>query len=133
MGTGSKVAGFLDLLVQNAVRTVIGMTSSLQGRTALVTGSTSNIGRSIAAVLAARGAHVVVSGRDAERGGAVVASIRGAGGRADFVRADLDGSSARSHGLADAALDRVGGRLDILVNNAGVYPSRIDAPAADDA
>ena len=40
----------------------------LNGRTALVTGSTSGIGRAIAKALAAEGAHVVVSGRDAARG-----------------------------------------------------------------
>jgi NAD(P)-dependent dehydrogenase (short-subunit alcohol dehydrogenase family) len=49
------------------------MTSRLQGRTALVTGSTSNIGRAIALAFAAEGAHVIVSGRDADRGAAVVA------------------------------------------------------------
>jgi NAD(P)-dependent dehydrogenase (short-subunit alcohol dehydrogenase family) len=40
-------------------------------------------------LLARRGAHVLVSGRDAERGDAVVAEIRTAGGKADFVAADL--------------------------------------------
>ncbi|MDN2501644.1 SDR family NAD(P)-dependent oxidoreductase, partial [Nocardia nova] len=50
--------------------------SRLSGRTALITGSTSNIGRAIAVAYAAAGAHVVVSGRDDERGAAVVAEIR---------------------------------------------------------
>lgn len=65
----------------------------------------------------------MVSGRDAERGGAVVTDIRGRGGRATFVRADLDGSPAASRELATAALEVLDGRIDILVNNAGVFPA----------
>lgn len=87
-----------------------------------MTGSTSNIGRSIALAFAAEGAHVVISGRDRERGAAVVALARSAGGRADFVTADLDGSPAASRRLAVEATAVLGGRLDILVNNAGIYP-----------
>jgi NAD(P)-dependent dehydrogenase (short-subunit alcohol dehydrogenase family) len=94
----------------------------LSGRTALVTGSTSNIGRAIAVAYAAEGAHVIVSGRDAARGEAVVAGIRETGGRADWVRADLDGSAAASRALAAGATGRLGGRVDILVNNAGIFP-----------
>jgi NAD(P)-dependent dehydrogenase (short-subunit alcohol dehydrogenase family) len=70
------------------------MTDRLTGKTALITGATSNIGRAIAVEFAAQGAHVAVSGRNAERGAAVIAEIRGAGGRADFVAADLNGSAA---------------------------------------
>jgi NAD(P)-dependent dehydrogenase (short-subunit alcohol dehydrogenase family) len=97
------------------------MTSRLAGRTALVTGSTSNIGRSIATALATAGAHVVLSGRDESRGRAAVASILDRGGRADFVRADLDGTAQASRALAEAAAERLGGRIEILVNNAGIY------------
>ncbi|WP_086661934.1 SDR family NAD(P)-dependent oxidoreductase [Lentzea kentuckyensis] len=98
------------------------MAHRLQAKTALVTGSTSNIGRSIAVALAAEGAHVVVSGRDDARGAAVVEHIRDRGGRADFVRADLDGTAAASRALASAATEILGGRVDVLVNNAGIYP-----------
>ncbi|GAA3648309.1 NAD(P)-dependent dehydrogenase (short-subunit alcohol dehydrogenase family) [Lentzea atacamensis] len=98
------------------------MAQRLQGRTALITGSTSNIGRAIAVAFAAEGAHVVVSGRDEVRGAAVVDQIRQKGGRADFVRADLDGTAAASHRLAAQAAEVVNGRVDILVNNAGIYP-----------
>lgn len=98
------------------------MTQRLQGRTALITGSTSNIGRSIAVAFAREGAHVVVSGRDEARGAEVVAEIRADGGKADFARADLDGSPALSKALADEASALLGGRVDILVNNAGIYP-----------
>ncbi|MBO1337458.1 SDR family NAD(P)-dependent oxidoreductase [Streptomyces sp. VRA16 Mangrove soil] len=99
------------------------MSGRLHGKTALVTGSTSNIGQAIAEAFAAEGAHVVVSGRNAERGAAVVEGIRAAGGRADFVAADLDGSPEASRALADRAGAALGGRMDILVNNAGVYPA----------
>ena len=98
------------------------MTQRLQGRNALITGSTSNIGRATAVALAAEGAHVIVSGRDDERGAAVLATIRAAGGRAEYVRADLDGTAAAGRVLADAATELLGGRLDILVNNAGIFP-----------
>ena len=98
------------------------MSGRLQGKTALVTGSTSNIGRAIAEEFAHEGAHVVVSGRDAERGTEVVEGIRARGGRADFVSADLDGSPEVARALADEATAVLGGRLDILVNNAGIFP-----------
>ena len=88
----------------------------------MVTGSTSNIGRAIAVAFAAEGAHVVVSGRDTARGGAVLEEIRRLGGRADFVAADLDGSEAASRGLAADASRALGGQIDILVNNAGIFP-----------
>jgi NAD(P)-dependent dehydrogenase (short-subunit alcohol dehydrogenase family) len=102
------------------------------GKTALVTGSTSNIGRAIASAFAAEGAHVVVSGRSQERGAAVVAEIRAAGGRADFVAADLNGSPAASRKLASQAADALGGHIDVLVNNAGIYPGPATA-ATDEA
>jgi NAD(P)-dependent dehydrogenase (short-subunit alcohol dehydrogenase family) len=95
----------------------------LHGKTALVTGSTSNIGRAIAVAFGREGAHVVVSGRSGQRGAEVVEEIRGARGRADFVAADLDGSRASSASLADEASRVLGGRIDVLVNNAGIYPA----------
>ncbi|MFF2996826.1 SDR family NAD(P)-dependent oxidoreductase [Streptomyces sp. NPDC057950] len=98
------------------------MSKRLGGRTALVTGATSNIGRAIAEAFAAEGAHVAVSGRSAERGQEVVDGIRARGGRAEFVRADLDGSAAASRALAEEATRVLGGRIDVLVNNAGIYP-----------
>jgi NAD(P)-dependent dehydrogenase (short-subunit alcohol dehydrogenase family) len=98
------------------------MTRRLEGKTALVTGATSNIGRAIAEEFAAEGAHVVVSGRSGQRGSEVVDGIRSRGGRAEFVQADLDGSPEASRALAQEATSVLGGRIDILVNNAGIYP-----------
>jgi NAD(P)-dependent dehydrogenase (short-subunit alcohol dehydrogenase family) len=94
----------------------------LQNRTALVTGATSNIGRAIAVAFGSEGAQVIVSGRSAERGAEVVEEIRSAGGRADFVAADLDGSRAASEALAAEATRVLGGHIDVLVNNAGIFP-----------
>jgi NAD(P)-dependent dehydrogenase (short-subunit alcohol dehydrogenase family) len=96
-------------------------TTALHGSTALVTGGTSGIGRATALELAARGAHVIVSGRDRARGEDVVTTIRAAGGKADFVQAALD-SADGARELARRATELGGGHVDILVNNAGVYP-----------
>jgi NAD(P)-dependent dehydrogenase (short-subunit alcohol dehydrogenase family) len=106
------------------------MTGRLESKTALVTGATSNIGRAIAEAFAAEGAHVVISGRSAQRGAQIVDGIRSRGGRADFVMAELDGSAEASRSLAEQATSVLGGRIDILVNNAGIYPG--DSTAATD-
>jgi NAD(P)-dependent dehydrogenase (short-subunit alcohol dehydrogenase family) len=105
--------------------------SRLAGKKALVTGATSNIGRAIALAFAAEGAHVVVSGRNPDRGAAVVKEIEAFGGRASFVPADLDGSADRSRELAELSTAILGGRIDILVNNAGIYPGAV-TPGTDE-
>jgi NAD(P)-dependent dehydrogenase (short-subunit alcohol dehydrogenase family) len=92
----------------------------LQGKTALVTGATSGIGQAIAQAYAREGAHVVVTGRDAQRGKAVVEAIHTTGGEATFVAADL-ASEAGIERLAKDATEAVG-PIDILVNNAGIFP-----------
>ena len=105
------------------------MSYNFTGQTALVTGSTSGIGRATAVKLAAAGAHVIVSGRNVERGDAIVSAIRAAGGTADFIAVEL--SSAQSvRGLAARARELGGGRIDILVNNAGIFPG---GPTTDTA
>ena len=97
------------------------MPDRLKGRIALITGSTSNIGRAIALQFAAEGARVVVTGRDAARGSEVVAAVRANGGEATFLPHDLDGSAHRSRELG-AMATAVYGVIEILVNNAGIYP-----------
>ncbi|MEV8562881.1 SDR family NAD(P)-dependent oxidoreductase [Streptomyces sp. NPDC051917] len=93
----------------------------LAGRVALVTGATSGIGAATAALLAERGAHVLVAGRDVSRGEGTVAAIRERGGKADFVAADLlEAESVRR--LSREAASLGGGGVDILVNNAGIFP-----------
>src|SRR4029077_2321174 len=92
----------------------------LEGRKALVTGSTGGLGVAIASTLAAEGAFVIVSGRDKTRGDAVVADIRSAGGTAEFVVADLGAGEYEVHRLAERATAATGGRIDILVNNAAM-------------
>ncbi|MBV9841902.1 MAG: SDR family oxidoreductase [Sphingomonadaceae bacterium] len=87
----------------------------LGGRIALVVGGTSGIGRACAEALARAGARVVVSGRRAEEGEAVVASVRVAGGEAAFCRADVANPSSVD-ALGAFVLERFG-RLDIAVNS----------------
>ncbi|ARF53173.1 SDR family NAD(P)-dependent oxidoreductase [Streptomyces gilvosporeus] len=95
-------------------------TASFRGKVALVTGATSGIGAAAAEMLAERGAHVLVAGRDRGRGEAVVGAIRESGGTAEFFAADLlKAGSVRQ--LARDAVER-GGQVDILVNSAGLYP-----------
>src|ERR1700730_7448588 len=97
------------------------MSKRLKGSSALVTGSTSNIGKAIAIRFAAEGARVVITGRDVVRGQAVLEAVHADGGVATFLPHDLDGSVDRSRELAKMATE-VYGTLDILVNNAGIYP-----------
>jgi NAD(P)-dependent dehydrogenase (short-subunit alcohol dehydrogenase family) len=68
--------------------------------------------------LASRGVHVLVHGRDQERGERIVAEITAPGGQAEFLRADL-ASLAEVRRLAGSVQERTE-RLDILINNAGI-------------
>ena len=89
--------------------------------TALVTGGTSGIGLAAARKLAQLGIHVLLVGRNAERGKKAVDEIRVAGGKADFISSDLhDAPSARE--VAKTAVKLGDGHVDILINDAGIYP-----------
>jgi NAD(P)-dependent dehydrogenase (short-subunit alcohol dehydrogenase family) len=94
----------------------------LAGEKALVTGSTAGIGRALAIEFAREGAAVMVTGRNHERGEAVVAEIDGGGGTAAFRAADLNDEDS-CNALVAAAAERLGG-LTILVNNAAGSETR---------
>jgi NAD(P)-dependent dehydrogenase (short-subunit alcohol dehydrogenase family) len=98
----------------------------LKEKVAVITGSTSGIGRAGAIAFAREGASVVVSGRNKERGGEVVKLVEKQGGKARFVAADM---------MAPADIERLVketvaafGRLDIFWHNAGIMgPDEIDS------
>ena len=83
----------------------------------LITGALTGIGRATAFAFANEGARLVVSGRNEERGKALVGELRGLGVEADFVVADVRQEKDVSH-LIDRTVERFG-RLDVAVNNAG--------------
>jgi NAD(P)-dependent dehydrogenase (short-subunit alcohol dehydrogenase family) len=89
--------------------------------TALITGGTSGIGRATADKLAQLGFHILVVGRNKERGEKTVEEIRALGGKADFIASDLrDAATARA--VAKRAVELGDGHVDILINNAGIFP-----------
>lgn len=94
------------------------MDMKLDGKRALVTGSSKGIGEAIARRLSAEGVAVAVHGRNAEETEGVAASIRADGGSAVAVTGDL-GTDAGAQEVAAKALAALGG-TDILVNNMGV-------------
>jgi 3-oxoacyl-[acyl-carrier protein] reductase len=96
----------------------------MDGKVALVTGSTRGIGRAIAVMYAREGAQVVVTGRTEEAGREVEQEIRDAGGDATFVRTDLAVEDDVVRAVR-AAVDRYG-RLTTLVNNAA--PTELMGP-----
>ena len=91
--------------------------SRLKGKTAIVTGATSGMGRAVACLFAREGASIVCGGRDPERGAAVIAEIRSAAGRAQFVPGDV-GDPENAHQLVDEARRSFGG-VDVAVACAG--------------
>lgn len=92
---------------------------SLEGKVAIVTGSTQGLGEAVAHLFADRGAAgLLVTGRNAERGEKVKAALDEKGVKTAFVRADLD-DVASAQTIVDAA-DKAFGRVDVLVNAAAI-------------
>lgn len=96
------------------------MAGMMAGRSGLVTGAASGIGRACAVRFGVEGANVVVSDLEASRaaGEETVATIRSAGGEAEFVACDVS-SSAECDALVDHVVSRYG-RIDFAHNNAGI-------------
>jgi NAD(P)-dependent dehydrogenase (short-subunit alcohol dehydrogenase family) len=93
---------------------------AMNGRVALITGSTDGLGREVARRVAALGAHVIVHGRNRERGQAVVDAIAADGrGSARFYAADLSSLDDVRRLAGDILRDYP--RLHVLVNNAGIW------------
>ncbi len=97
----------------------------LNGKIALITGATAGIGAATARLFAARGARVLLTGRNEVSGGALAAELNG-----DFLAADIAAPETPARLTAWAKARH--GRLDILVNNAGIL-FQGDAPHCTDA
>jgi len=95
----------------------------LEGKVALVTGSSRGIGRAIAERLAADGATVVINSRTAQSAAPAVAAIEAAGGRAVAIPADM--AKVEDVRRLYAQIKERFGRLDIVVNNAGILPPAV--------
>ncbi|MEQ1657123.1 MAG: SDR family NAD(P)-dependent oxidoreductase, partial [Nitrospira sp.] len=106
--------------------------ASLSGKVAIVTGSSSGIGRAIAERLAEEGAIVVVNyGTSAEKAQQVVTGIQAKGGKAVAVQSDMSQVAEARRLVSDTV--KQFGRLDILVNNAGKFMPKplMDTTEAD--
>jgi NAD(P)-dependent dehydrogenase (short-subunit alcohol dehydrogenase family) len=104
------------------------MLQRLQGKVALVTGSTQGLGEGIAACCAREGARVAIHGRSVEKGDRVLATLRAQGAEVHFIAADLSRKEA-AQALVREAAAHFGG-LDILVNNAQAVPALIEAESS---
>ncbi|MCW2996062.1 MAG: short-chain dehydrogenase/reductase [Conexibacter sp.] len=91
----------------------------IENRVALVTGASSGLGEETARHFARHGARVVASGREREKGEAVVQAIRDEGGEATFVELDLSDPEVGTK--ARAAVEEAYGPADIVINNAGTF------------
>jgi 3-oxoacyl-[acyl-carrier protein] reductase len=97
--------------------------TTLENKTALVTGASRGIGRATALALAAAGAHVLVHyGRSRQEAESLIVEIRKKGGNADAISADL-GTPEGAKMLARQVRSTIGNRLDVLVLNAGISKS----------
>lgn len=116
----AAAGGLLAALALVGAEGAYGQAERQERQVILVTGSTGGLGREVALRLAATGAHVIIHGRNADRGREVVEEIDKAGvGSARFYAADL-ASFAEVRRLAEE-IRRDYDRLDVLVNNAGIW------------
>src|SRR6266446_5584500 len=122
--SGFAITIHLDSARRGRVRLWVGNTNpqpnegapmELHDQRVLVTGSTAGIGRQTAMLFARRGATVIITGRDTERGAQTVAAIEAEGGRAEFIAAELNNIESVRR-LAEQV-----GEVDVLVNNAAVH------------
>jgi len=98
----------------------------LEGRTALITGAASGIGREAARLFAREGAYVVVADRERAAGEAAAAEIEADGGRAVFVPVDVSRAVEVEAVVAEA--ERTFGALHVVFNNAGIFPAADASP-----
>ena len=107
------------------------MSEKLLGKSVVVTGASSGIGRACALALAREGADVIVTARREDRLAVLVRAIEATGRRAALVAGDAREEKTAIAAVA-AAIDRFG-RLDILINNAGagIYKDLVDTSAAE--
>lgn len=101
----------------------------LKGKVAIITGSTSGIGKATAALFAQEEAKVVVVGRRFETGEIVTGEIKKRGGEAIFVKTDISDPEQVKRLLERTFA--VYGKVDILFNNAGILPESAKKPIAD--
>jgi NAD(P)-dependent dehydrogenase (short-subunit alcohol dehydrogenase family) len=98
----------------------------LRDQRVLVTGATAGIGREAAKLFARRGASVVITGRDTQRGAQTDAAIEAEGGRGEFIAADLSDIKSVQR-LAEHA-----GEVDVLINNTAATRTRFAPTLAQD-
>lgn len=90
----------------------------LKGKSAIITGATSGMGKATAERFVKEGASVIISGRDVKRGEALEQELRGLGGKVKFIEGDVSKMSTNEE-LVKAAIQNFG-KLDIAVTNAGM-------------
>ena len=102
----------------------------LKGKTAIITGGTTGIGRASAVLFAREGAQVVVTDWREDRSGPVMQEIEQVGGEGFFIQADVS-RRADNERLVDACIDRFG-KLDILFCNAGRFLPKLITESTDE-
>ena len=93
--------------------------NSMKGKTVVITGATSGLGRATALQLARKGAFVVGVARNNTKANEVVEVINKNGGRVQFVISDLSGMKHTKE--ASKSIDKIVDRVDVLINNAGAH------------